>query len=62
MPVVGATLLCAVGLADAAVHVSSTIAVCGLRLCTRSIQTPDRSVSAERSLSLVSHAVSKRPI
>ena len=34
----------------------------GRRTCTRSIQVPDRSVSAARFVSLVSRSVSKRPI
>src|SRR5215469_5210284 len=41
---------------------SSTIPRGGLRLCTRSIQWPDRSVSADRLTSVASHRVSKRPI
>ena len=34
----------------------------GFRACTRSIQVPDRSVSASRLASVANHAVSKRPI
>ena len=34
----------------------------GRRSCTRSIQAPDRSVSAARFASVASHSVSKRPI
>ena len=34
----------------------------GRRSCTRSIQAPDRSLSAARFASLASHSVSKRPI
>ena len=34
----------------------------GRRPCTRSIQAPDRSVSAARFASVASHSVSKRPI
>ena len=34
----------------------------GRRSCTRSIQAPDRFVSAARFASLASHSVSKRPI
>ena len=41
---------------------SSTMVVCGRRACTRSIHAPDRSASAARLASLVSHPVSKRPI
>jgi hypothetical protein len=36
--------------------------LCGLRACTRPIQPRDRLASAARLASLVSHAVSKRPI
>jgi hypothetical protein len=41
---------------------SSTIPRGGLRLCTRSIQWPNSSVSADRLTSVASHRVSKRPI
>ena len=34
----------------------------GRRPCTRSIQVPDRSVSAARLASVASHSVSNRPI
>src|SRR5687768_10268004 len=34
----------------------------GLHSCTRSIQTPDRSVRASRLASIANHSVSKRPI
>jgi hypothetical protein len=34
----------------------------GRRSCTRSIQVPDRSVSASRLASVANHSVSKRPI
>ena len=41
---------------------SSTIPFTGRRACTRSIQRPDRSASADRFASWVSTSVSKRPI
>jgi hypothetical protein len=41
---------------------SSTMPRGGLRMCTRSIHWPDKSVSAARLLAVASHCVAKRPI
>ena len=52
---------CSMGRALGAVHVEEFILSGGFRACTRSIQAPDRSVSASVA-SVASHSVSKRPI
>jgi len=61
MAVPDAQLLLAMGRTDARIHVEQ-MPRGGLRMCTRSIHWPDKSVSAERLLAVASHCVSKRPI
>jgi hypothetical protein len=62
MPIPAALFLFAVWVGLTLESMSSKMPLGGRRLCTRSIQRPERSASAERFFSEASQRVSKRPI